>query len=100
MAYFRLAYKDLKGICEYTGCMKPCQYNEYKLVGQYQTNVEPGRAGVYFQFSTKDVVTEKELASYSGLSLLSDIGGSLGLFLGFSLLIVWDVGIAAICKLK
>ena len=100
LAYFRLTWKDLKGILEYTGCGKPCKYNEYKIVGEDKAQSKPGRAGIYFQFATKDVVIEKELASYSGLSLLSDIGGSLGLFLGFSFLMVWDAVGNAFHKLR
>ena len=41
-------------------------------------------------FSNQETLNEKELESYSLLSVLSDLGGSLGMFLGFSFLMVWD----------
>ena len=33
---------------------------------------------------------EKEVTGYTGLSLFADMGGSLGMFLGFSFLGAWD----------
>ena len=43
-----------------------------------------------FQFVTSDVRVEKEILVYPGLSFVAEFGGSLGLFLGFSLLGLWD----------
>ena len=40
--------------------------------------------------ATEEIVIEKEVAGYTGLSLLADMGGSLGMFVGFSFLGAWD----------
>ena len=39
----------------------------------------------YLGFAKEVVMIETEMTSYSELSLLADIGGSLGMFLGFFL---------------
>ena len=84
---------DLKNVIKKTGCVKPCHYKEYELD---QEENWPGKRDSEFVilFSNSDVVIEKELASYSAVSLISDIGGALGLFLGFSFLMLWDSAMA------
>ena len=34
LEYANIANMELKKILNYTGCPKPCQYKEYKLVGE------------------------------------------------------------------
>ncbi len=43
---------------------------------------------ITFQLSTEDVETETEVPAYTISSLLSDIGGNVGIFTGLSLLSV------------
>ena len=40
--------------------------------------------------ATEEIMIEKEVTGYTGLSLFADMGGSLGMFLGFSFLGAWD----------
>ena len=53
-------------------------------------------------FSSFEVLTEEE--AYPLLSLVADVGGVLGLFVGFNILMVWDwivMGLQKICtKIK
>ena len=53
-------------------------------------------------FSSVEVLTEEE--SYPLLSLVADVGGVLGLFIGFNFLMVWDwivMGLQKLCtKIK
>jgi hypothetical protein len=91
--YSSIAEYDLNEIMDLTECLKPCTYKEYKLVGSEIFSV--GEHGIFFRFVDREVVIEKEMTSYSALSFLADIGGSLGMFLGFSFLMVWD-GVAAV----
>ena len=91
--YSCIAEYDLDEIMDKTDCLKPCTYKEYKLVGSERISV--GQHGIFFRFADRQVVIEKEMTSYSVLSFLSDIGGSLGMFLGFSFLMVWD-GVEAV----
>ena len=91
--YSCIAEYDLNEIMDLTECLKPCTYKEYKLVGSEIFSV--GEHGIFFRFVDREVVIEKEMTSYSALSFLADIGGSLGMFLGFSFLMVWD-GVAEV----
>ena len=97
--YRTVAYQELKMTIEETGCMKPCHYNEYKLLGEDKWS-SLGYPSIILKFTREDLLIEKELKSYSGLSLLSDIGGSLGIFLGFSFLMVWDAAETVVLKIR
>ena len=41
-------------------------------------------------FDSEDNRVEKEVWAYTTINFISEMGGSLGLFLGFSFLSVWD----------
>ena len=56
--------------------------------------------GLYLQFTNNYVVMETEVETYSLVSLVSDIGGSMGLFLGFSFIMVWEVTEAFIIRMN
>ena len=94
--YDLLFIDTVVNIVNRTGCPKPCHYKEYKLAGK-----EEGSAykNILYLLANDEVMIEKEITSYSGLSLLADIGGSLGMFLGFSFLMVWDAAEAAILRI-
>ena len=52
-------------------------------------------------FSSFEVLTEEE--AYPLISLVADVGGVLGLFLGFNFLMIWDwivMGLRKICTKK
>ena len=70
------------------------------MVGQEQynknTSLEANSTEVFSKHyiyiaATEEIVIEKELKGYTELSLLADMGGSLGMFLGFSFLGAWDI---------
>ena len=97
-----------------TGCTKPCKYKKYTFIGEKHSS---SFKSDYFAFSlwatSNDAFSDTEVYSihqnwnmdmmksksllyffqvlmYPLFSLLSDICGSLGLFLGFSLMSIWD----------
>ena len=49
--------------------------------------------GIYLQISYvgSTVTVKKEILVYPFESLVAEVGGALGLFLGFSFLMIWDV---------
>ena len=91
---------NLTIIVKQTKCLTPCQYNEYKFASKpdtYQTN---GYQLVILKFPDNEVTIETEVELYSFISLVSDIGGALGLFLGFSFVMVWDEAEGVIRKMR
>ena len=91
---------NLTSIVKQTKCLTPCQYNEYKFASEpdtYQTN---GYQLITLKFPDNEVTIETEVELYSFISLVSDIGGALGLFLGFSFVMVWDEAEGVIRKMR
>ena len=86
--YNKIYVADLTTIFNWTGCSKPCHYKEYSLLGEDKFVVNGNRIVIY---ADENVLIKKELISYSGLSLQAEFGVSLGMFLGFSFLMVWDL---------
>ena len=75
---------------DYTGCQVPCTYIEFKQVGDSQ-NINPEGYGLWLKFAETEMTEDKEAYVYGFVSFVSEFGGSLGLFLGFSFLMVWDI---------
>ena len=71
-----------------TGCLVPCRYREYKLVQRVDGFFLDYGLGV--SYSTTEVVVEEEQWVYPPVSFLAEFGGALGMFLGFSFMLVWD----------
>ena len=88
-----LGLLSLVEIGERTGCRRPCKY---RLYSQFQDvkqakhqNVSQSRLSVIL--SSSEVTIRKENLVYPLPSFVSEVGGALGLFLGFSFLSVWDL---------
>ena len=82
---------DLEEITSLTGCLKPCQHRKYNFVKGKE------RVGLKFEdfaFSlwavSKKTTIKTEQLIYPITSLVADFGGTLGLFLGFSFITLWD----------
>ena len=87
----KLRTADLEEIASLTGCLKPCQYRKYHFVKGKE------RVGLKFEdfaFSlwavSKKTTIKTEQLIYPITSLVADFGGTLGLFLGFSFITLWD----------
>ena len=50
-----------------------------------------GYYGLGFSFGSLAITVRREVYIYSFVSLISDFGGSLSLFVGFSFFLVWDI---------
>ena len=91
---------DLESIVEQTKCLPPCQYNEYKFAAEPDKYDVKSIKTLTLMFPKKKVTIETEVELYSFISLVSDIGGALGLFLGFSFVMVWDEAESGIRKMR
>ena len=89
---------EQKVIFEKTGCLQPCKYREYVPAGTISKsknysrfmNLKEKQFCLWFKIASTTLKIEKETYVYPAISFISEIGGSLGLFVGFSFLTIWD----------
>ena len=81
----------MEDITALTGCLKPCQYRKYDFVGGKE-RVSLEAEGFLFSLwaTSKKTTIKTEQLIYPVTSLVADFGGTLGLFLGFSFITLWD----------
>ena len=101
--YFnQAALNEFKHLSELSGCLAPCAYTEVKQFGDpgfYLVNeLDYTEYNLTFASTRIKVLTEHRYPDFR--SLVADIGGTLGLFLGFSFLMVWNSSLSAIAKLR
>ena len=93
---------DLEEIIYETKFTTPCRYKEYKFDMDpvtYVTQVYNIKY-VKLMFPKKYMTIEKEVEFYRFVSLVSDIGGALGLFFGFSFVMSWDEAESVVRKMR
>ena len=88
-SYGELANADIDRIVQVTGCKEPCNFKEYKFVDSSPA-VWSKRGCVAFWAASQKTQREEEVLLYPFTSLIAEFGGSLGLFLGFSFLSIWQ----------
>ena len=77
-------------LIKWTGCSLPCSYSEFKLVGNPKV-VDNNVFGFQLSFAKTEALEEREALVYEFVSFVSEGGGALGLFLGFSFVSGWEV---------
>ena len=55
-------------------------------IGSYDTTWKNTNAEIYFSFNAPSVILSEEYLIYDSVGMIGSVGGSLGLFLGFSFL--------------
>ena len=86
--YEKIDTWEQESIIQYTGCYPPCSYTEYTLASQPQRYGD--RPGIRVLLSSSKVKKRTEDFIYPLISFVAEFGGSLGLFLGFSFIMIWD----------
>ena len=87
--YRALGNANSDKIVQLTGCKKPCHYKEYKFV-ESGPKVLPKPSVLAFWAASQTTQIEEEVLLYPFTSLVAEFGGSLGLFLGFSFMTLWQ----------
>ena len=86
--YYALA-KEKRSTFEAIGCLYPCNYTHYKIGAEIKQDLGLFGLGLAFGSTTVNIHTEYYL--YPFISFISDLGGSFGLFVGFSFFAVFDI---------
>ena len=83
---------DQRNLTNHTGCPLPCSFTVYSLAEEPFNSVgfEP-KVGLDVMFGQRIITVDKEVFIYPFNSFIAEIGGSLGLFLGFSFLMGLDM---------
>lgn len=78
-------------------CVKNCDFMTYRP--SISTNKVFGRnlTTIYLYFATMDTIVETKVLVYDKITIISAVGGSLGLFVGFSVL---HVGLSFLEKIE
>ena len=87
--YFKLGRMDQPFVEAQTGCLLPCTYDEYRVLATGLRDFN--KYGVVLTYGSLGTTVLTEYYIYPFESLVSDFGGSLGLFVGFSFVMLWDV---------
>ena len=59
----------------------------------------PNQTNITIMFSSSSVTVEKEEKAFTFGSFVADVGGVLGLFIGFSFISLWEFSFVCLCKL-
>ena len=77
-------YSSEEKLRKLTGCLLPCSYTHYSLSDSYP--FEGNETEFVISYALTDHLIEEEVLLFPLDSLVSELGGALGLFLGFSFL--------------
>ncbi|TRY80712.1 hypothetical protein TCAL_14487 [Tigriopus californicus] len=96
-----LRFWELDKIIEnQTQCYRPCELSQYRLEVPYNSKLSIPRNWIYpngtraafeLYFGDTNVALMKEYPTYDGFAFVADVGGILGLFLGFSIFSTLDL---------
>ena len=82
--YNQVFYSSEEELKDLTGCLLPCTYTDYSLLDSY--SIVSNDSAFSIHYALTDLITEEEVLLFPLDSLVSEFGGALGLFLGFSFL--------------
>ena len=88
-SFYELGKEDRSVIEGLTGCLFPCTYTEYRVGATLERPWQ--NFGLHVAFGSMETILRQEVYVYPFISLVSDLGGTLGLFLGFSFFSVMDI---------
>ena len=82
--YHQVFFSSEEELMDLTGCLLPCTYTHYSLLDSFP--IVSNNSAFAIHYALTDMITEQEVLLFPFDSLVSEFGGALGLFLGFSFL--------------
>ena len=83
--YNQVFYSSEEELMELTECFPPCTFTHYSLHDSFSL-FNSKESDFFISYALTDLITEEEVLLFPLDSLVSEFGGALGLFLGFSFL--------------
>ena len=90
-ANFDIFSANQQQLLNITGCELPCNYYQYSIVGTPRKYEVKGQPYIELFYTSTDITSSQEVLLYPFDSFVSEFGGALGLFLGFSFLGLLDI---------
>ena len=87
---YNFSFLDLEELEAVTKCIRPCRTTLYKLVEDKIETFKQNHTSLHFALGSKNVLERREVLLYTFTSFIAEFGGALGLFLGFSFLLMWN----------
>ena len=87
--YFKLVTEQPEFIQAYTSCLFPCTHLEYKVAATRAMTLQ--QYGLWISYGSTTTIVQKEFYILNFETFVSNYGGSLGLFVGFSFFMMWDI---------
>ena len=81
---------NIDRVIDHSGCKLPCTFLEYSIAEELPEESKSDMLSLKFCIATDKVLVKTEVKRYEFGNLVGDTGGSLGLFLGFSFMTIWD----------
>ena len=89
--FTKLDTSESEEVTKITGCLKPCKYKQYRLIGEPMPSTFKTEHYVFSLWSVSyRTRVETEQLIYPSSSFVAEFGGTLSLFLGFSFITLWD----------
>ena len=102
-----LEQAESNSIFKLTGCLPSCHRNEYTLTGSEFKTINIGRLSwikpklkLVFRIGKTSYKEEEQYVIYDFNSFIGDVGGFLGLLLGYSALSIYDELISMLKRFK
>ena len=85
-----LGISQSQEISLFTGCLKPCHYKKYVVLADHNVKSKQFKYEFLLWAASSRTRVETEELIYPASTLVAEFGGTLGLFLGFSFISLWD----------
>ena len=97
LVWFSLKFMAARGYNS-TKCPKPCSRLLVKSELTYQRQTKDNLDGRMFLYFERDLKVTRHIVEYTWFNLIVDVGSSLGLWIGLSILGIYDLALDMLVK--